>query len=142
MHEKLESLEQDLELPSNRSFGFKLGTILLVIAVVSWFSAGAVTKVGAVCSVLGAVLILSALLCPDKLAPVNRAWMKIGLILSIVVSPIIMGLVFFVTVTPVAVAMRALGKRPLRLRYDKEARTYWIAREPPGPAPETMRQQF
>jgi hypothetical protein len=59
-----------------------------------------------------------------------------------VVSPVIMGLLFFVAVTPTALIMRLAGKDPLRLRFDPEARTYWIDRRPPGPEPQTMRNQF
>ena len=64
------------------------------------------------------------------------------MLLHIVVNPLVMGFLFFVTVTPTALVMRLFGKDPLRLRLDKSADSYWIERTPPGPAPETMRQQF
>ena len=53
-----------------------------------------------------------------------------------------LGLLFFATVTPMGLAMRALGKDPLRLRFEPELKSYWIERQPPGPAPETMKNQF
>ena len=59
-----------------------------------------------------------------------------------VVNPLVMGLLFYLTVTPTGLLMRLFGKDPLRLRFDPEAKSYWIERQPPGPAPETMRHQF
>jgi hypothetical protein len=53
-----------------------------------------------------------------------------------------MGLVFYTTVTPIGLARRLLGKDPLRRRFDRDAVTYWIERDPPGPAPDTMTRQF
>ena len=53
-----------------------------------------------------------------------------------------MGLIFFVAVTPTALIMRLVGKDPLHRRFEPEARTYWIERRPPGPEPETMKNQF
>ncbi len=53
-----------------------------------------------------------------------------------------MVLLFFVTVTPIGLVMRVLGKDTLRLRFDRGAPSYWIERQPPGPEPGTMRQQF
>ena len=64
------------------------------------------------------------------------------LVLYKVVNPIAMGLVFYTTVVPIGLALRACGKDPLRLRRDPQAASYWIAREPPGPEPDTMKQQF
>jgi hypothetical protein len=65
-----------------------------------------------------------------------------GLLLHAVVNPIVMALLFFTTVTPIALILRAQGKDPLRLRRDPDARSYWIERRPPGPMPDTMPRQF
>jgi len=59
-----------------------------------------------------------------------------------VVNPIVMALVFFGTVLPTGLIMRALGKDPLRLKWQADAKSYWIERRPPGPAPESMKDQF
>ena len=87
-------------------------------------------------------LVLISFIAPIILAPFNRIWFLFGLLLHKIVSPIIMGLLFYTTVTPIALIMRALGKRPLPLEFDSEAESYWIEREPPGPEPETMTRQF
>jgi len=91
-------------------------------------------------AIAGAFLAIAAL-APALLKPLNRVWFALGLLLHKVVSPLVMGLMFFAAVTPTALIMRMLGKDPLRLRFDKQAKTYWIERQP-GPAPETMRNQF
>ena len=67
---------------------------------------------------------------------------EFGLLLHRVTNPLLMGLVFFLAVTPTAFIMRLMGKDPLRLRIDRSAKSYWIDREPPGPEPDTMRNQF
>jgi len=92
--------------------------------------------------VVGAAFLVVAWLRPAVLAPLNRAWTRFGLLLHRIVSPIVLGVMFFVVITPMGLVMRALGKDPLRLRYDREARTYWIDRRPPGPAPDTLNNQF
>jgi len=53
-----------------------------------------------------------------------------------------MGFLFFLVVTPIALLMRLMGKRPLETAFDTDATSYWVKRGPPGPAPETMKQQF
>jgi Saxitoxin biosynthesis operon protein SxtJ len=84
----------------------------------------------------------AALLYPAALKPFNRVWLKFGLLLHKVVNPIVMALVFFGTVLPTGLIMRALGKDPLRLKWQPDANSYWIERRPPGPAPESMKDQF
>jgi hypothetical protein len=80
---------------------------------------------------------------PAVLGPLNRWWLQLGLLLQQrLVTPVIMALLFFGTVTPIALVLRLLGKDLLRLRLDREADSYWIERRPPGPAPDTMRNQF
>ena len=83
-----------------------------------------------------------ALLQPTWLRPLNFLWTKLGLLLGRVMSPVVTGVVFFLVVTPIAVLFRLLKKDPLRLAPGGESSTFWIGRQPPGPPPETMRNQF
>ena len=78
----------------------------------------------------------------EGFTPLNKAWTKLGLVLFKVVNPVVLGMIFVVTIVPIGLIMRALGKDPLRLKFDPSATSYWIERDPPGPAPETMGQQF
>jgi hypothetical protein len=83
-----------------------------------------------------------ALVAPQVLAPLNRLWHQFGLLLNRIVSPIALGLTFYLAVTPTGLLMKLLGKDPLRLKFDREASSYWIKREPPGPDPDGMPRQF
>lgn len=124
---------------SNRSFGIVFAMVFAIIAL--WpLTDGGAARVWAA-AIAGAFLVI-ALARPSLLAPFNRAWTTFGWILQKISNPLIMGLVFYGTVVPTALIMRSLGKDPLRRRFDHDAKSYWIEREPPGPEPGTMKQQF
>ena len=73
------------------------------------------------------------------LKPLNKLWFKFGILLGKIISPIIMGAIFFLVVTPIGIIMKILGKDLLRLKYDKKKRSYWI--EKSGPK-SRMKNQF
>ena len=91
---------------------------------------------------IAALCLAAALFYLAILRPFNRLWHKFGLLLHKVVNPIVMALVFFGTVLPTGLIMRALGKDPLRLKRRPNANSYWIERRPPGPTAESMKDQF
>ena len=79
---------------------------------------------------------------PMWLRPLNRLWSKLGFVMGQVTTPIITTLLFLVVVVPLGFILRLLGKDPLRLSFDRAASTYWIERNPPGPAADSMSNQF
>jgi len=83
-----------------------------------------------------------AVVAPRLLDPLNRLWFRFGLLLNAVVSPLVMALIFGLTITPIGWLMRLTGKRPLSLTFDRAAPSYWIHRDPPGPAPDSLPRQF
>jgi hypothetical protein len=123
----------------NRSFGFLFAGIFALIGLLPLIFGG-VPRLWAI--VLAGVFLLAALVFPGVLAPLNRLWMRFGLLLHRIVSPVVLGIMFFGVITPIGLVMRLFGKDPLRLRLDKAADSYWIERTPPGPAPETFKDQF
>lgn len=137
-HERFEA-RGEIKTSSNRSFGIVftavfgiVGTVPLISGnPVRWWSLG----------VAGIFLVVS-IFYPAALAPLNRLWTKFGLLLHRIVNPFVMGLIFFLVVTPIALIMRAVGKRPLQTTIDYNVTSYWIRRNPPGPAPESMKRQF
>ncbi len=129
----------EVKLGSERGFGFVFAAVFSIIALWPLWSGGAV-RVWAL--IVAAVFAVAAAFMPRALRPLNLLWFRFGLLLHKVVTPVIMGLLFFVTVTPIAILMHLFGKDPLRLRFDRSAKSYWIERVPPGPAPDTMRHQF
>lgn len=92
--------------------------------------------------VLAIALIGCGLLRPSLLSWLNALWLKLGLLLHRIVNPIIMAVLFFGTILPIGLLMRAFGKDPLRLRLDKAADSYWLPRSDERPQSESMRQQF
>jgi hypothetical protein len=83
-----------------------------------------------------------ALTNPTLLASLNRLWIKLGVLLGKLVSPIALGVLFYGVLVPIGVVMRLTGKDPLRLKRDTGAASYWISRTPPGPPPDSMTNQF
>src|SRR6516225_10334139 len=88
------------------------------------------------------IFALVAFYRPSLLAPLNRLWSKLGLVLFAVVSPLVLGIVYYGCITPVGWLMRLSGKDPLRLRFEPERKSYWEARRPPGPPPDSLMKQF
>ena len=137
-HEDL-SREEQLEGSSDRTFGLVFAGAFLVMAgwplwrgeVPRWWALG-----------VAVIFALVALLRPMRLSRLNRLWMKLGVLLGRVVSPIALGILFFGVLTPIGVLIRLTGKDPLRLKRDSGTDSYWIPREPPGPPPDSMTNQF
>jgi len=129
----------EVKLGSDRSFGLVFAALFAVVALAP-LRHGHDVRLWALG--LAAVFAAAALAAPSVLRPLNLLWFRFGMLLHHVVTPVVMGLLFFAVVTPVGVAMRLTGKDPLRLRRDGSAASYWILRQPPGPDPATMKHQF
>ena len=124
---------------SNRAFGLVFTAVFLILALLPLIGGKPpVWWLG----LAGLAFLIAALLFPRILTPLNIAWQKFGEGLHAIVNPLVMGILFYVTVTPTALIMRALGKVPLHLNFDAEADSYWIERDPPGPEPKSMNRQF
>lgn len=128
-----------VETSSDRSFGLVFAGFF---ALLGGYGAWRGAALWPLWLAIAAVFLVLALLRPGVLSPLNYLWSKLGQLMGMVVSPIVLALMFFVVVTPVALLMRLFGKDPLRLRRDAGADSYWIAREPPGPPGDSMRDQF
>lgn len=128
-----------VQMGSERAFGLVFAVLFAVIALWPLKSGGEVRlwALG-----LALAFLVAALVKPNLLKPLNLVWFRIGMVLHHVVTPVVMGLLFFVTVTPIGLIRRAAGKDSMRLRRDPALGSYWIERAPPGPAPETMKNQF
>ena len=133
------SREEEVKAGSDRSFGLVFAGFFAILAALSLWrhSQGWHYTLP-----LAAIFLVVALTYPRVLGPLNRLWLKFGLLLYKVMNPIVLGLLFFVTIMPIGLVMRAMGKDFLRLKRDPDAKTYWIARTPPGPPPQSMKNQF
>jgi hypothetical protein len=124
---------------SNRAFGLVFTGFFVLVALAPLVR-GAPVRTWAL--MLAAAFLVAALAFPRALAPLNRAWTLLGDLLHRVTTPIALAVLFFGVVTPTAFLMRLLGKDPLRLRRAPAEMSYWIERVPPGPEPDSLRNQF
>jgi hypothetical protein len=138
LHENLVRREEIVG-PSNRRFGLTIGAACGVVGCVRALFAHSHPEwwLGA-----GLIIGLFAFFWPAALAPLNRLWLKLGLVLYKFVNPVVMTVLFVSTIVPVGALLRLRGKDQLRLKLQPDAASYWIEREPPGPEPETMTHQF
>ncbi len=125
----------DIKISSNRSFGIVFFIVFLIIALYPLINGQDLRLWSLVVSLIFLVL---GLLDSKVLAPLNKLWFKFGILLGKVIAPLIMGIIFFLVVTPIGYLMRLLGKDLLNLKYNKD-KSYWI--EKSGPKSK-MKNQF
>ena len=114
-----------IELPSNRKFGL---FFTLVFAVAAFYFSSSPNIAWAYASVgASSIFLVVTLLKSDALLPLNKLWMRFGLLLGRIVSPIVLGIIFFGLFTPIATLMRLIGRDELNLKFTQEA-SYWISR--------------
>ena len=137
-HEEFNRSEE-VKGSSNRVFGLVFAVVFGLIGLWPLLD-GAGPRWWAL--VVSGVFLLFALVFPQYLAPLNSLWTRFGLLLHRIVSPVVLGLIFAVAVTPVALILRLCGKDPLQRRFEENVESYWIVRSDAGPPAETMRNQF
>ena len=126
--------------PSNRNFGLLFaGIFILFSAYESYNMANTALVFGLLTA--GILTGLLALAAEDLLDPFNKAWMKLGGLMSKVVSPLTLGIIFFLLITPVALVTRIFGRDELRLKRSA-TKSYWVDRSSPEPARESFKNQF
>ena len=128
-------MKEKIQISSNKSFGVVFFIFFFIISVYP------LTKDQNIiiwCFVLSVVFLILGLLNSSVLTPLNKIWFKFGIFLGKIVSPLVMGIIFFLVVTPIGFFMRALGKDLLNLKYNKN-KSYWI--EKSGPKSK-MKNQF
>ena len=120
---------------SNRSFGIVFFVVFLLIAIYPLSHNGEI-RIWSI--VISFIFLILGLLKSKILTPLNKLWFKFGILLGMIFSPLIMGIIFFVVVTPIGLIMRILGKDLLNLKYNSN-KSYWI--EKSGPK-SIMKNQF
>ena len=125
----------EIKISSNRSFGIVFFIVFLLIALYPLLKDNDLRIWSLVISFIFLIL---GLINSKILTPLNRLWFKFGLLLGKFISPLIMGIIFFVVVTPIGIIMRLLKKDLLNLKYNKKE-TYWINKSGPK---SKMKNQF
>ena len=124
---------------SHRSFGWVFTSAFVLLGVWPALSGGAVRWW---LMIVAGVFLAVTLVAPALLGPLNKLWLRFGLLLHRVVSPLVLGIMFYAVVTPTGWIMRVCGKDNLKVRGRGGEGSYWIRRDPPGPKPDSLKNQF
>ena len=125
----------DIKISSNRSFGKVFFIIFFLIALYPLLSD---QEIRLWALIISAIFLILGLLKSKLLTPLNKLWFRFGIFLGKIITPIIMGIIFFIVVTPIGLIMRLIGKDLLNLKYNKE-KSYWIEKDGPK---SKMKNQF
>ena len=128
-------MKQEIKIGSNKSFGIVFFVVFLLIALYPLIKNEDIRLWSLSVS---SIFLILGLINSKVLTPLNQIWFKFGILLGKIVSPIIMGAIFFVVVTPIGILMRLFGKDVLNLKYN-DNKSYWI--EKSGPKSK-MKNQF
>ena len=125
----------DIKIGSNRSFGIVFFIVFLIISIYPLFNSENIRIWSLLISIIFLIL---GLLNSKLLNPLNKIWFKFGLLLGKIISPIVMGIIFFFVVTPIAIFMKLLRKDLINLKFNNNS-TYWIEKKGPK---SKMKNQF
>ena len=118
-------MQEKIKLPSNRNFGIVFSIVFLIIAIWPILNQNEI-RIWSI--IISLIFLILGLINSKFLSPLNKAWFKFGLILGSLIAPIVMGIVFFLVVTPTGLIMKALGKDLLGLKRNKN-NTYWLEKD-------------
>ncbi|XOV81722.1 MAG: SxtJ family membrane protein [bacterium] len=138
--EMIETQEHlEVEIGSTRSFGIVFSIVFLIIGLWPLINGNdlRIWSLG-----IAGTFLAVAFFAPQILAPLNRLWFKFGMLLARIINPIVMFIIYVITILPIGILLRLSGKDLLRQKMDDTTTSYWISREPPGPAPESLTDQF
>ena len=125
----------EIKIGSNKSFGIVFFIVFLLIAIYPLINNGELRIWSLVVAIIFFIL---GLVNSKVLTPLNKLWFKFGIFLGKIISPIIMGIIFFLVVTPIGLLMRLLGKDLINLKYNNN-KSYWIEKKGPK---SKMKNQF
>jgi hypothetical protein len=131
--------EKKVEGSTERSFGLVFTVVFLLVGLAPLLN-DVPPRIWSL--VLAGAFCFLALVAPVWLGPLNRLWFRFGMVLHRITNPVVLGLIFAIAILPVGLLLRLAGKDPLSRRFEPDRESYWIERDPRGPAPETMKDQF
>ena len=118
-------MQEKIKLPSNRNFGIVFSIVFLIIAIWPILNQNEI-RIWSI--IISLIFLILGLINSKFLSPLNKVWFKFGLILGSLIAPIVMGIVFFLVVTPTGLIMKVLGKDLLGLKRNKN-NTYWLEKD-------------
>jgi hypothetical protein len=124
---------------TDRFFGLVFSAFWGVVAIAPLRKGG---PIRAWAVALAAAFLVTTLIRPTVLGPLNQLWQRLAQLLQRLTNPIVMAVLYFSTIVPFALIVRLLDRDVLGLKWEPERASYWIPRKPPGPRPESMKDQF
>ena len=118
--------KHEIKIGSNRSFGITFFVVFLIVGIWPLLYSESI-RIWSI--IISLIFLFLGLIKFRYLTPLNKLWSKFGILLGAIVNPIVMGIVFFVVLTPIAIIMRLIGKDILKRKFNKSEKTYWIYRE-------------
>ncbi len=131
----------EIKGPSNKNFGFTVGGIFGAIGLIKWLIVGHISIISMIFFGLCAVLVGGAAVKPAWLTPLNKAWMKLAMILFHIVNPVIMFLMYAICFIPGGIIMKIVRYDPMHRKFDKDAKSYWVEKKETD-LPDPMKYQF
>ena len=128
--------ESKIKIGSNRNFGLVFFFVFLIIGLWPLLNGGPF-RIWSI--VIAIIFLILGLVNSKLLTPLNKLWFKFGLFLGTIVSPFVMGIIFFLVITPIGFVMKIIGKDLLNIKHDNKKKSYWINRDK---TKSTMKQQF
>jgi|TARA_B110000090_G_C13156822_1_gene359903 predicted membrane protein len=128
----------EIELPSNKKFGYFFTLIFTSVSI--YFFINSMLSWAILFAFIGVIFFITTFVKASLLLPLNKLWMRFGLLLGQIISPLVLGIIFFGIFTPVAFLMRLSGRDELRLKF-KNKTSYWILRNEPIQG-DSFRRQF
>jgi len=128
--------ESKIKIGSNRNFGLVFFFVFLIVGLWPLLNEGPF-RIWSI--VIAIIFLILGLVNSKLLTPLNKLWFKFGLFLGTIVSPFVMGIIFFLVITPIGFVMKIIGKDLLNIKHDNKKKSYWINRDK---TKSTMKQQF
>ena len=129
----------EIELPSNRKFGYFFTGVFALVGL--YFFIENSTTISLTLFVVSALFLAVTLVNADLLLPLNKLWMRFGLLLGMIISPIVLGIIYFGLFTPISLVTRAFGRDELRLKLNRR-RSHWKPKDGAAAAPATFKNQY
>ena len=127
------------KLPSNPKFGYFFALLFAAIAAYGYWKSW--EKLAVMTSVLAVSFAFVARIAPDALKALNRLWYELGFLLGKIVSPVVLGIIFFVLISPISLISRLFGRDELKMKK-QNLESYWVVRLPTGPSSESFKKQY
>ena len=127
------------QLPSNIKFGWFFAAVFALLGVYCLNENWDIVAIAAL--IIASILIAITCISPLKLIYLNRMWFELGVLLGKIISPIVLGIIFFIILTPISLITRMFGRDELKIKK-LFAKSYWVNRLPPGPDSDSFKNQY